>query len=378
MKVAVVGLGIAGLSICTTLAEKGVEVSGFEQFDFMHDRGSSHGDTRIFRRTPGEGDLYVRMAERAQELWRAWEKRAGKRLLSAMPGVMAGPPGSAFIASCRALSQHYRHPAVFLEGKDVENATQGAIKLPGDWSVCLQRDCGVLHADEARLFLIAEAERLGAKLHANVSIASPIEAASLVVDGVKRSFDAVIVSAGGWSGRLLPELAPALKPKRRVVGWFRSRSPLHALPPVLCCDNEIGLYGMPAPGPEFGGGLYKIGAHVVGGEVDPDCVEEPNEDDAALISAQIAEHFPLHDPTPVTMKRCIYTMTADENFLIAPIRQFGEDRVLAFSCCSGHGFKYAPLYGDIALAWLNGEECEELKAFGVENRPAHATKLGGA
>ena len=104
MKVAVVGLGVAGLSICARLAEAGHEVTGLEQFAPLHERGSSHGDTRIFRLTPGEGEIYVRMAERALPLWRDWEQRAGKRLLSTIAGVMAGPPDSAFVAACKQLS----------------------------------------------------------------------------------------------------------------------------------------------------------------------------------------------------------------------------------------------------------------------------------
>lgn len=365
MKVAVVGLGIAGLSICLRLAEAEHDVSGFEQFDLMHDRGSSHGDTRIFRLTPGEGDIYVRMAERAQPMWRDWEKRAGKRLLSDMPGVMAGPRGSAFVAACRNLSESYQHPAVFLQGGDVETATQGAVRLPADWDVCLQRDCGVLHADSAHVFLIDEARRHGAKLFANTAIRAPIESSTL--NGER--FDAIIAAAGAWTRALLPEIASLLTPKRRVIAWFRPRAPLDAIPPILCCDNEIGLFGMPTAD-----GLYKIGAHVIGDEVDPDRVEEPNNADAALLSAQISAHLPLHDPAPVAMKRCLYTMTADENFLIAP----AQDRVLAFSCCSGHGFKYAPLYGQIALDWLEQRGSEELDAFGTKQRATHATKLGGA
>jgi sarcosine oxidase len=78
MKVAVVGLGIAGLSICARLALAGHDVAGFEQFEPLHERGSSHGDTRIMRLTPGEGDVYVRLARRAAVLWRAWEGLAGR------------------------------------------------------------------------------------------------------------------------------------------------------------------------------------------------------------------------------------------------------------------------------------------------------------
>src|SRR5262249_8533165 len=109
MKVAVVGLGIAGLSVCARLAEAGHDVFGFDQFQPMHDRGSSHGDTRIFRRTPGEGEIYVPLAERAREGWLDWEEQFGAPLLEPRPGIMTGPPGSAFVKSCEDLSVRHGH-----------------------------------------------------------------------------------------------------------------------------------------------------------------------------------------------------------------------------------------------------------------------------
>ena len=78
MKIAVIGLGIAGLSVCARLAQAGHDVSGFEQFELMHALGSSHGDTRIIRLTPGEGAIYVRLAERAHVAWKQWEAKIGR------------------------------------------------------------------------------------------------------------------------------------------------------------------------------------------------------------------------------------------------------------------------------------------------------------
>ena len=370
MKIAVVGLGIAGLSACVRLARAGHEVEGFEQFALMHERGSSHGDTRIFRLTPGEGEIYVRMAERGLTGWRDWEQRAGKRLLSSMPGVMAGPPGSAFVASCKKLSEAYQHPAVFLTGADAETATQGAIRMPADWEICLQRDCGVLHADAARAFLIDEAQRLTARLWENTAIRAPIEGAALHLESGPRTFDAIIVAAGAWTRELLAETAALLTPKRRVMGWFRPSAPLETMPPVLCVDDAVGAYGMPTPD-----GFYKLGLHSVGDVVDPDGVREPDAADAALLAAQAAAYLPLHDPNPVRMKRCIYTLTPDENFIAAPSPE--NANVFILSCCSGHGFKYAPLYGEMALDWIEDRATPELAAFGLHDRIAHATKLGG-
>ena len=72
--VIVLGLGIAGSSIAATLAMRGFRVTGIEQFSPLHERGSSHGDTRIFRSVPHEGAVYVNMAAASYDGWNAWNR----------------------------------------------------------------------------------------------------------------------------------------------------------------------------------------------------------------------------------------------------------------------------------------------------------------
>ena len=364
MKVAVVGLGIAGLSICARLALAGHDVSGFEQFGPMHEQGSSHGDTRITRLTPGEGEIYVALARRAAPLWRTWEGLAGQPLIEWTTGLMAGPRGSAFVAACQRMS---KTPASLLPGDAVHVLTRGYIAMPHEWDVFRQEDCGVVGADATRAFLLKQASRWGAKLHHNVRIDAPIEDLSLRVGGEKRAFDAIIVAAGSWAGKMLPEFAKKLSPRRRILGWFATPEP--RMLPVVCVDNEVGLFGMSAPR-----GLYKLGLHSIGGVVDPDDVSEPGAADIELLAQQARLLLRKHDPTPVKMARCLYTLTQDENFLIAP--SAANERVLLFSACSGHGFKYAPIYGEFAQEWLAGNPSPELESFSIEKRVRAATHLG--
>lgn len=366
MKVAVVGLGVAGLSICARLAEAGHEVDGFEQFGLLHAQGSSHGDTRIIRRTPGEGDAYVRLYGRADPIWFEWERTNGAPLMAWTGGYMIGPPGSAFVHSCALLDERYGGWGRPLMAKGVFADTGGALKFPDDWEVFEQRDCGVVYADAVRSFLIGHARAQGARLHENVAVAAPIISKTLTIDGAARPFDAVIVAGGGWARTLLPEFAPRLTVRRKVIGWFKGAP---ADLPVICVDNEVGLFGMSAPD-----GLYKIGLHTVGDIVDPDHVRDPEAADAAVLGEQIKAHLPLCDLAPVRMTRCLYTMTADENFLVAP--SAADPRVLLFSCCSGHGFKYAPAYGELALDWIEGRDSDELRAFGLAQRATAASGLG--
>ncbi len=363
MRVAVVGLGIAGLSICARLALAGHDVSGFEQFEPMNTEGSSHGDTRITRLSPGEGELYARLAKRAQPLWRAWEGLAGKPLVEWTGGLMAGPQDSPFVAACRAMSTG---PTATLRGDAIHVITRGYIAMPYEWDVLRQEDAGVIAADATRSFLIRQVQRWGAKLFHGAKIEAPIESTTLKINGSERQFDAVIVAAGAWARALLPEFAGRLAVKRRIVGWFKTDAP--RLLPVICCDNDVGVYGMPTPR-----GLYKLGLHAVGGATEPDDVREPDDEDIAALSRQAAMLLPKHDPNPVRMARCLYTVTPDEHFLITPSTV--NDRVLLFSACSGHGFKYAPVYGEFAQEWLSGNLSPELEAFGAK-RSLPVNKLG--
>ncbi len=352
MRIAVVGLGIAGLSICARLAVAGHQVFGFDQFDPLHELGSSHGDTRIMRLTPGEGDAYVRLARRAAPLWRTWEGLAGRPLIEWTGGLMAGPRGSPFVLACQQASAK---PASLLRGDAIHALTRGAIAMPRDWDVFRQEDAGVIAADAARAFLQRQAASWGARLFHNKAVAAPIESTTLNIDGEARAFDAVIVAAGAWARALLPEFAGKLAVKRRVVAWFQTSAP--KLLPVICVDNEDGVYGMPAPR-----GLYKLGLHAVGGAVDdPAHVREPDDEDARMLSEHARLLLPQHDPAPVRMARCLYTVTPDENFLIAQSAR--HERVLLFSACSGHGFKYAPVFGELAQEWLDGAPSAEFAAL---------------
>lgn len=366
MKVAVVGLGVVGLSISARLALAGHDVSGFEQFELMHTHGSSHGDTRIMRLTPGEGEVYIRLARRAHTLWRIWEGLAGRPFIEWTGGLMAGPRGSAFVAACQRASAS---PATPLPGDAIHTLTRGSIAMPREWDVLRQENCGVIAADAVRAFLIRQAPRWGAKLYANTRIDAPIEGLTLNINGEARRFDAVIVAGGAWAGKLLPEFAGRLAVKRRVVAWFETETP--RLLPVVCVDDEAGVYGMSAPR-----GLYKLGLHAIGGGADPDAVREPDESDAAKLSAHAKIMLPLHNEKPVRMARCLYTVTPDENFLIAPSAQ--NARILLFSACSGHGFKYAPVFGELAEEFLRGEPSPELEAFGLVRRANAAAPLGAA
>src|ERR671910_187487 len=95
--VAVIGLGAMGAMAAWSAASRGASVVGFEQYDIAHDRGSSHGGSRTFRRTMFEGEHYNPIVARAEELWRKLEAESGTRLLQPSGGLCIGPPDGELI-----------------------------------------------------------------------------------------------------------------------------------------------------------------------------------------------------------------------------------------------------------------------------------------
>ena len=78
--VAVIGLGATGSAALMNLARRGVRAVGIEQFTPGHDKGSSHGETRIIRLGYFEHPSYVPLLRRTYALWRELEAAAGRSL----------------------------------------------------------------------------------------------------------------------------------------------------------------------------------------------------------------------------------------------------------------------------------------------------------
>ena len=78
----VIGLGATGSAAVCQLARRGNAVLGIDQFEPPHDRGSTHGDTRITRLAIGEGEQYTPLALRSHHLWRELQGETGTQLLT--------------------------------------------------------------------------------------------------------------------------------------------------------------------------------------------------------------------------------------------------------------------------------------------------------
>src|SRR5689334_16368299 len=125
--VAVVGLGAVGSAAIYQLAARHVDVVGIDRYIPPHDRGSSHGETRITRQSVSEGSEYVSYALRSHELWREFEQRTGQTLLEQVGALFLAPTGKKidahggnFVERAICIARKKRIPHEQLNAKDVE------------------------------------------------------------------------------------------------------------------------------------------------------------------------------------------------------------------------------------------------------------------
>ena len=341
----VIGLGADGGAAAAHLAMRGARVLGLEAFARGHTNGSSGGLTRVIRLAYYEHPDYVPLLKRAWTLWRELEAATGEELLRQTGGVYVGPRDGELVGgSLRSAREHG------LEHELLDPAALRArlplFRFDPDWWGLSEASAGYLLPEQAIAAHLALAERHGADLR----FEERATAWTRDGDGVRVTTDrgtyraaTLVIAAGAWNPRLLPQIAPLLQVKRVPLFWFEpvaERETLARLP-VYIVDSGLGhgCYGFPYLADQ---GL-KIATHGAGTPADPDRVDrEAHPADEAPIRAFIRERLPVADGPVRMTKICMYTVTPDEHFIV------DLDGPVAYaSACSGHGFKFASVIGEV-------------------------------
>ncbi len=328
----VVGGGIMGTATARSLARRGRKVVLLERFQIGHKRGSSHGSSRIFRYSYPE-QRYVEMAQDAYLLWKELEAETGERLLTPLGGLDIGPQLDHNILSLDAVKVPYE----VLDAGDVRQRWP-YITLPEDQMVLYQKDGAIVGAERAWYALTRLAIDEGAVILDNEQVVEFEDGKMMKVRTMTHEFETrmVVVTAGSWAKDLLARAGIKLdvRPTRETVAYFRMPQDL---PPTLVEWGSPTIYSLPSPGQ----GL-KVGEHIAGPDADPNEIGEPDEESVARIRDWVAKRFPTAESLPHLTETCMYTNTADENFVLER-----HGKIVVGSPCSGHGFKFAPLIGEI-------------------------------
>jgi sarcosine oxidase len=348
--VIVLGTGGTGSAVAFHLARRGSRVLALERFGVAHDRGSSHGLTRIIRLAYYEHPSYVPLLVRAFTLWRGLESESGETLLHVTGSVDAGPPGSrVFEGSRRSCEMHHiRHE--ILSADELTRRAPG-YRLPADFLAVWQPDGGFLRPEACVAAHLRLAEASGADIRFGQAVTAwEATGTGVRVKTAEGVFDAahLVLAAGAWMPTLVPALAGVLQPERQVVGWFEVGRPELFAPeqfPVFVMNAPEGrFYGFP----EFDVPGFKLGKyHHRGERVDPDAVDRAvHAEDEAVLRACVARYFPDGAGRLLRADTCLFTNTPDEHFLIGALPD--APQVLVMSACSGHGFKFTSVLGEIA------------------------------
>ncbi len=345
-EVVIVGAGVMGAAAAWQLARRGHPVTVIEQFDDGHERGSSHGASRIFRL--GYPDpFWVRLGCEALEDWHDLEQAAGIGLIVSTGSVDHGDAASV----TRVLA------AFDAEGVPVELLTPEVAheRWPGmrfDSAVVFQPGGGRIAAGAARMAMIEQAQRHGARFVWNEPVRA-IETADararVVLDDCAFDADVVVVAAGAWCSGLLRDLVPLppLRVTQESVFHFLPRESPSWWPSFIHHAAAATIYGLETPGEGV-----KLAEHHTGPPVDPDARDAMVDPGSRERIVQFVEQWmPGLIPVPATETTCLYTTTPTEDFVLDRIGP-----IVVASPCSGHGFKFAPLVGRTVADLVEGAE----------------------
>jgi sarcosine oxidase len=375
LRVIVVGLGAMGSAAALQLARRGAAVTGLETLGPANDRGSSHGESRIIRQAYFEDPAYVPLVLRAYQLWRELEVSSGQSLLETTGGLMIGPPDGEMVTGSLQSALRWGLPHRMLTTAELN--AEFPIFQPRNGEVGLfEPEAGVLAPELAVLSQLRLAASLGAELHfGERALGWDAADASVVVHTASRSYEAdrLLLTAGAWSPDLLPGSAIPMQVERQVMVWF-APTDIGAFTapscPVYLLERAQGIhfYGIPTRD-----GLTAKAACHHGGEptTAADLRREIEDADVMNVRVGLADILPQLAAAPmVKATACLYTNTPDLNFVIGFHPE--SERVVLAGGFSGHGFKFAPVVGEI-LADLaeKGETAQPVAIFSPTRFRSH-------
>ncbi|POF29104.1 N-methyl-L-tryptophan oxidase [Roseibium marinum] len=348
--VVVVGLGAMGSAAVAEIAARGRKVLGIEARHPAHKLGSSHGDSRIIRLGYHEDPAYVPLLRRAYGNWRRLERRLGADILTKTGVLQIGHPDGRLVGGMLKSCAEYGLAHEILERAAMEDRFPGFVLESGEVAV-LDPNGGYIRPETAIWGNLRLAMEDGAELHIGEKVTA-IEpgANSVTIRSPSASYRArkVVVATGSWIAELVPRVAGRAVPIRQVVAWYRPSDDFAAQPQRMpCLLRDEGDRGSYFGFPQIGVDGVKIGKHTHFHEpIDPDRETPPvNDVDTAMLDSFAARRMPSVATVRVRAVTCRYTMLPGEDFLIDSLP--GEPSVVVCSACSGHGFKFTSVIGEI-------------------------------
>ena len=345
----VLGLGGMGTAAAYELARRGRQVLGIEQFQIGHDRGSSHGETRIIRKAYYEHPDYVPLLRRAYERWYELEQQSGQRLFLECGVLSIGPPESEVVNGVLASATEHALP-VKVYGRRELAQCYPQFRVGEDWQGVLERNAGLLFVERCVNAHAEQARRNGAELHENEEVLAwraDDRHVEVVTKHDRYAAERLVITAGAWATRYLADIGAPFSVMRQVAMWLDVSRPADFRRdrfPCYCADTPEGFfYGFPmldALG-------VKVARHYGAREIeDPSAMDwRTHPDDETLLRRFSQTYLPGIDGAVNRASICMYTLTPDRHFVIDLHPRHANVAVAAGF--SGHGFKFASVVGEI-------------------------------
>lgn len=368
----VVGLGGVGAAALYELARRGRRVLGIDRFLPGHDRGSSHGQTRIIRQAYFEHPDYVPLVLAAYDRWKALEQQTGQSLYRQTGLLQVGPADGQVIRGVLESARRHQLPVEILPPEQIARQWPGFVVLPSLVGVVEQR-AGFLRVEHCVQAQVNQAIAHGAALCVGQAVTRwQRRGGDLVVETDREKFRAgrLILAAGPWAGQLLRDLHLPLQVRRKPVFWFPPQSEVYRVEqgcPAFLYELPEGIfYGLPQH--DLSG--VKLAEHSGGAVVDdPTEVDRrQHPDDLQRIDRFRATCLPQLGRQPGRHSVCMYTMTPDEHFVVD---RHPDDPHIAFAVgLSGHGFKFTCVLGEaLADLALEGKTPLPIDFLGLSRPP---------
>ncbi len=375
--VIVIGLGAAGSASLYQLARRGTRVLGVDRFTPPHDRGSSHGETRITRQAIAEGLAYVPLVLRSHEIWRELEAQTGETLLQTCgfaaiedePGTQRPSNRPGFVQRTIAAALHFNIDHEILRTEDARHRFP-AFDLPPGARLYLEPGGGMVFPERCIAAQLKLAARLGAQIRPDECVRQIDQTSAsvrVVTDRAEYQADQVIVCAGSWAPGLLGGALRHMRLFRQTLHWFapddaRQYAPDRFPAFVWACDTDAGegkFYGLPIPAAGTPG--VKVAT-----EQYTDFIERPEDLERSVTPSEstsmheqyVAGRLLGLSSRPIKSTACLYTQAPDNDFAIG--RSPDMQRVIIVSACSGHGFKHSAAIGEAAAKMVLDDDSVDL------------------
>jgi sarcosine oxidase len=362
----IVGLGAMGSAAAYHLARRGCKVLAFDRFRPPHTQGSSHGDSRIIREAYFEHPVYVPMVQRAFELWAELEQRSRAELYLQTGGLMIGAAESELVTGALRSAREHGLAHELIDADAIRERFP-ALQPADDMVGVLEARAGILFPERCVAMHLELAREAGADLYFDEPVLSWAARGSGVRVVTRRGeYDArhLIATAGSWVSALFPDLALPFTIERQTLYWFEAQGAADLFDAKRCpihlwqFDGRHFFYGFP----DLGQGV-KVARHHDGQATTADLVDcDVSANEVDDIRDLVRRFVPRADGRLRKSAVCLYTNTPDEHFWID--RHPAHPQVLIVSPCSGHGFKFASVIGEIvADSLIEGRSRFDLSLF---------------